>query len=520
MKRSVLVAVIIAIVAIALTLVTTQQDKRVEAETEQDPIVVYQKLLAATEDGEQFLYEDNIKGRIVWNEQYFMESLINMYEVTGEERYLDIFVKQADHVLAVRDDKSGREDFAGRSRPGWQTGGYYTLGVPIIIHDGGGNPSLEVQGVHMAGNNHTAVQIVAGKDGHFTLIITNNFRRKIPERVIFKGLTMADIEEKINANLSPFDYVRVRDVGDNPPAPGNYTLSETYRMVMHELHTPLIGVPFLRFASLVFENDELAHYRPNAEEYVSVFEESYRNYEDSWREDEEGGYFLFEPNGKYWASGLPLPYNGLSANGRFLLWLYRVTGNVEYLEKASKLAQKVKAGIQSLPDGTMTMPYWYGLPYQGWQNHIDEPINGLYIENKPIQGTEDISHFSLTLRFMNDAYQMGVVFERSDLEAVTKTFLENIWKPGGELTKGNNWREGAFLAHSLDGKGRAYDYAAGAFSLLTPWNKSVLPLALEVYKGRYINPEKIDFDYEYGYVLLGWSELAYQDKGRVKEEKK
>ncbi|MGC8947492.1 MAG: hypothetical protein ACP5N6_15205 [Anaerolineae bacterium] len=101
-------------------------------------------------------------------------------------------------------------------------------------------------------------------------------------------------------------------------------------MVIHELHTPIIGIPFLRFADLVFRSSGLATYQSKAEKYVQAFEQSFRDYASSWREDAEGGYFVFEPGGKFWASGLPLPYNGLSADGRFLLWLYRVTGNIDY----------------------------------------------------------------------------------------------------------------------------------------------------------------------------------------------
>jgi len=91
------------------------------------------------------------------------------------------------------------------------------------------------------------------------------------------------------------------------------------------------------------------------EQYVSASEESYQDYTSSWREDEEGGYFIFEPDGKYWASGLPVPYNGLSANGRFPLWLYQMTDNRGYLGKAAKLAQKISAGMRLLSDGTFTM---------------------------------------------------------------------------------------------------------------------------------------------------------------------
>jgi hypothetical protein len=479
--------------------------------SENDAVSTYERLLSYVDQGDRLLYPNNLTGRIVWNEQYFMESLLNMYQVTGEKRYLNLFVQHADHVLSQKDDIAGRTDSEGRSRPGWQVGSYYTLGVPVVIPDDEGSPSLEVQGIRLGGNNHTTIEIVRKRD-QFDLIVKNDFRREEPVIVYFENLTLPTVEIQVNAHLSPGSYIRVKVLGDHPPAAGIYPLRETYREVLHELHTPLIGIPFLRFAAIVFENN-LKQYEEKAKEYINAFEESYHDYEDSWCEDAEGGYLIFAPDRKFWAAGLPVPYNGLSANGRFLLWLYRVTGKFGYLEKAAKLAHKIKAGMHLLPDGTMTMPYWYGLPYQGWRDRKEAPINNIYVESKPFDGTEDISHFSLTLQFMVDAYYIGLVFEDDDIIAVANTFLRKIWKPGGALSGKRDWRQGIFLARNLDGEGRAYDYAAGAFALLAPWEPNIMQKAFTVYKERYLNPATIDLDYKYGYVLMGWSILALQMKG-------
>lgn len=474
---------------------------------------IYDHLLAATSFGQDLLYEDNLTGRIVWNEAQFMESLVNMYEATHNRRYLEIFLEHAEHVLQVRDDHAGRLDYAGRLRPGWQTGGYYTLGIPVVIPDDRGSPAIEVQGVHTAGNDSTVVEIIEEDDRHFMLVVRNNFRRKEPVVVSYGGLTLETAEETVNADLSPSSWVRIRVVGNALPHPGIYPLGETYRMVIHELHTPIIGIPFLKFADLVFRSPELTAYQSRAEKYVHAFEQSFQDYSNLWREDMEEGYFVFEPGGKFWASGLTVPYNGLSANGRFLLWLWRVTGNTNYLEKATALARKIRAGITFLPDGTLTIPYWVkdSLPYVGWKDSTTDPANSLYIQCNPDRATEDISHFSLTLRFMVEAWQMGVVFEEADLNAITRTFVKRIWKPSGakidELCDPDP-AKGFFLAHNLDGKSIAYDYAIGTFALLSRWEPSMLARALEVYGARYKNVDCLDIDYLYGEIMLGWSILA------------
>lgn len=331
--------------------------------------------------------------------------------------------------------------------------------------------------------------------------------------VTFENLSLETAEKVINANLTPASLIRVRAIGDSPPAQGIWQLNETYRMVLHELHTPIIGTPFLRFSDLVFRDNRLASYRHKAYEYVHAFEESARDYESSWRQDRDGGFFIFEPGGKYWASGLEVPYNALSANGRFFLLLYRTTGDVRYLERANALARKVRAGLIFHPDGTMTMSYWVkdSLPYTGWKNRTSDPVNGLYPECAPDPATEDVSHFMLTLRFMVEAWYMGVVFEEEDLEGVARTFTEHLWKPSAVVADelcDPDWRKGFYLAHNLDGKSHAYDYAAATFTLLSRWDATILNHAFEVYRSRYSNISCIDNDYLYGEVMLGWSVLA------------
>lgn len=261
-------------------------------------------------------------------------------------------------------------------------------------------------------------------------------------------------------------------------------------MVPHKLHTPIIGIPILRFADLVFRDPALDEFQPLAQWYVQSFEESCQNYQSSWQEDGAGGYFVFEPGGKFWASGLPVPYNALSANGVFLLYLWRVTGKVEYIEKTAALARKIREGITFLSDGTMTMPYWVrdSLPYTGWKGLLDNPVNGLYNESEPDPAAEEISHFSLTLRFAVEAWQEGLVFQEDDLRAVAQTFTSKIWRPfRGDAYQlcDPDWRRGFYLAHNLDGKGMAYDYAIATFALLWPWEPQLVDQGLEVYHARY-----------------------------------
>jgi len=453
-------------------------------------------------DGEALLYRGNLTGRIVWNEQYFMESLLNVFEITGDVGYLRTFVTHADHVLGARDDYCGRTDFAGRSRPGWQIAAHYTLGVPLVIPSASGSPSLLVQGIHRAGNDHTSVQVIDETGSQFTLIVTNDFRTETCQKKVFNGLTVSNIEERINGSVSPQDYIRVTMLGEKPPSPGYYALNNTYKVVLHELNTPLICVPLLRFVALVQDNPVLAQrYGPKAATYLQACEQSYGDFLDSWRQDREGLYLVFEPDSQYWASGLPVPYNGLAAMGRFCLWLHKTTGKREYLKRAELLAHRLYAGFEFLSDGTVTMPYWYGLPYRGWSDRINDPINGIYIECHPFDATEDLGHFCLTLLFVSDAYERGVVFRDRVIRTIAKTFLARLHSRGMEDSS-------TAMAHNLNGEWHGHDYTAAFFALLSEVDPNVLPEAERIYRARCSSNAKVDLDYELGYVLLGWSIIA------------
>ncbi|MGQ9765719.1 MAG: D-glucuronyl C5-epimerase family protein, partial [Armatimonadota bacterium] len=151
------------------------------------------------------------------------------------------------------------------------------------------------------------------------------------------------------------------------------------------------------------------------------------------------------------------------------------------------------------------------LPYTGWENRDTDPVNDLYSLSDPDPAPEDVSHFSLTLHFMVEAWQMGVVFQEDDLKAVAQTFTKRLWNPSDAKTEelcDTDWRKGFYLAHNLDGKYRAYDYAAGAFAPFSRWEPSILDRALAVYESRYKDVNCIDIDYLYGEVMLGWSILA------------
>ena len=125
-----------------------------------NPAQTYQTYLAALNGGRAFCDWDNEYGSLAWGESFILDSLLDMYESTGDESYLDEFVVHADAVIAQGDDFAGRFDYRGRSLPGWGTSGPYTLAT-IDLPDTVGQPAWQVKGRSRLRQNQVAVRLTA-----------------------------------------------------------------------------------------------------------------------------------------------------------------------------------------------------------------------------------------------------------------------------------------------------------------------------------------------------------------------
>ncbi|RHW30400.1 hypothetical protein [Oceanobacillus profundus] len=65
-----------------------------------------------------------------WGWSYVANSLVDMYRVTEDKKYLDILTQQIDYIFSQTDEKLGIESFTGtgHSLPAWSDRGHYTSG--------------------------------------------------------------------------------------------------------------------------------------------------------------------------------------------------------------------------------------------------------------------------------------------------------------------------------------------------------------------------------------------------------
>lgn len=448
---------------------------------------------------------DNLTGGIAWGNSYEMDAFLEMYRATGDTDYLDYFVKLADGVAAARADVRGELDWQGKSPKGWLTGAHYTVGTPVDLLDKDGQKALEVQTVARSGNNSTTVEVMPADDGKtFTLRVFNDFRKAKPAIETFEGLTPANVEAKVNTPPEKVGSVRVKSLGATIPRAYAPFIPPVGLVALHGHHTGRIVSPLAQFAAIVKAEPKLAKYSAKAAIYLASAETAITEMDPIWTDKGDYGYFNFEKGIPFWSDGVPEPLNVQAASGSAYLNLYDATGNPLYLERATKLARLIQREFEPQDDGTFLYRYWFGVVRTGWKPEDNVSVNTPYYAGQ--MTLEDLSHFQLSMRFMVEAYQHGLVFTRDDLEKWATTFHKKLLltNPDGSKT----------LAFRVDGErpkvAGTYDYSTYGLTQLDIVDPSVTEAARALYEKEFT---PIDTRPS---TLYGWSVLARVEAERAK----
>jgi hypothetical protein len=368
---------------------------------------------------------DNIAGGIAWGLSYQMDAYLDMFETTGEATYLNDFIDLADRVLSARADKTGTLDYRGRITFGWPSGGHYTLGVPVVLEDARGKPSIRLRTIARSHNDKTAIAVLAAsKENKFHLLVIDNRIENEPKEILHEDLTLKSVEEQVNPSPGETGLIEVQVVGDSVPAPKEAFTSETEIMTFHGHHTGKIVIPFARFCALVLGQGKSPEHIPKAREYLSEMRATMAEHDQFYVDKGDWGYTIFEKGSPFWCDGAPEVHNTLSCSGDAYLHLYRATGEPFFLERASELATLIRDHHIENPDGTWMFYYWWGLMHEGWGEEDEVSENLPFLEG--YKTPEDLSHFQLSLRFMLDCQEDGLVFTEGDLRKWAKTFRERM----------------------------------------------------------------------------------------------
>lgn len=93
-----------------------------------DVLAALERGLASIDDGAACTERPNDDGTLSWGASYVLQAHLDAFLGTGDVRFLDRFRRQADEVLAIRDDRLDRADHRGVAGPVWSATRYSTAG--------------------------------------------------------------------------------------------------------------------------------------------------------------------------------------------------------------------------------------------------------------------------------------------------------------------------------------------------------------------------------------------------------
>ena len=392
------------------------------------------------------MHQDNQEGQIAWAKVFYMEALLNLYEITGQERYLNLFRPHALDLMAQENKAAGRIDDDGRLRRGWQCSGAYTFSRPLVLTDASGRPVLQLQGKRWGQNNTTSVQISHQGENAISILVTNSASRFREE---YTGLTIARLRSWAPTTHTMDHYLSVTVLAPGLPARDTTIFFQPARVTLTTFHSPRILVPLLRFVYLV-KKENLAHWQSLADTLLNFCSEVFTAYDSLWRPH---GYYINEPGIPFAYAGLPVPYNILADHGRCLLYWAMLTGEARFVRRLALISMKMFNAFQD-KDGKVILPYAYGPLYEGWQ----ESHGYAYPHFRGARRLEDVSHLKSTLVFAFDVSRYDLAYINGFRIRLGRIF-QQVYREGD-------------LAYYVDGSGPVQPAdVSGSFVLLFPFDR-------------------------------------------------
>lgn len=418
-----LAALLIPILPTAAGTVTRQRADELLAKLPEDPWL-------ATQDA----------STLAWLEAPNLHAMVDLYEATGNTKYLDELVRRADQAISHRDDRRDVADATGKVHKCWSMASKYTVAEATLAGPDG-RAVIKLRSIPYANNQLTRVRVVTHDDGRFDLLVTNPQWKRDES---FTNLTAAPTGDRyfprvINAPRTTPNpphgtctehslLLRAEPIGDSPAVPAAQDLKLTPLPLSYGGYVGIIYYPMLRFADLVRRDPNLKTYLPAADRLVRAAEESYSDAWSLWRngpKEDEGYYLLCERGGAFPWDNLPEPFNYLGGHVCSELLLFKLTGNPAYRDHAERMARLFKRRLD-LRDGDLYVwHYWYEpVTTTGWTRETSPSDN--VPEFAATARIEDVSHGTLDVQLALSAAAAGIEFDAADLRRFVNTFLANV----------------------------------------------------------------------------------------------
>jgi hypothetical protein len=387
---------------------------------------------------------------LAWGESHLLHALVDLFEATGDVKYLEEVARRGERLLTHRDDRRGVKDGSGHSRPAWSMAGKYVVAEGTLV-DEAGRPGIALRSTPTSHNNLTEIEVApatgggAGRVGRFSLRVANpNFRRseqfddlsveRNDPRFVEKVVNAAEFSRLVKAGryTSESRLLRVTALpGAGVPRAQARQLTPIPLAYMGYLG--VIYHPLLRFAEILHGEPRGGTLRPVADRFVQAAVESYADASQRlWRAGPntgEGYYLCCERGESFPYDNVGEPFNYLGRHVAAQLSLYRLTGKAEYRERAEAMARLFQRRLRfDLSRGLYTWNYWYEpVTTTGWTPENSPSVNMPRLAATVI--VEDVSHGVLDVALVVNAHRSGVVFDDQDLQRFATTLLRNVLSP-------------------------------------------------------------------------------------------
>ena len=264
------------------------------------------------------------------------------------------------------------------------------------------------------------------------------------------------------------------------------------------VHNALIVYPFLAFADIVYTN-KLKNYKDIADEFFKLAEETINEFNNDW--NGECYIYAYTNKDKYPSAfnnyRVKLEVSQETPMGACFILLYKYTGNLDYFEKARKIAKRFKKTLVLSKNGSYI---WYKR------------------EEKLPKYLQDLSHTTSDLLFVLSGYKNNLFFTKKDLEKFATTFTKNVI-PSDFLTNGfevNSYVDGSNGSLDSLNKKPFNEYLECTLNNwfdLCEFNKRIYSLEQRILESksmqRAINGYCNDLD---AFYLIGLANLIYYGK--------
>lgn len=420
------------------------------------------------------------RGSLSWGASLVARSYLRLYESSGDHKYLRAFIGIGEQMLLARDSVRGVVDYAGRSNPVWRSGRPYTTNLVAFRCAESGANCVEIRAKQasriqiMNVQSESATMDVAFLDATGAVLASYEGVSLDPGQEDSLPEVLAKRGWKTPLAAAVVSHSRCTAC---LPESGIYELEEQF--YAPAVHVSQICLALLEFCKIINEDNALRKtYGAYSESYLEAAIRALEVYEEDYRQPQNAGYYLIPRDAPSDFEGTDAPLNHNMSMASCFLLLYRVTGELEYKERAEALLTTFRMSLTRMDLADRTCLVWpYFVPFLlNYGGTGQESASRWRTGRKGNARMEDMSHAVLSVEAAITAHELGIEITATDLRYMANTFVSAT--STGTMS---NYVDGTA------GYGK-YDDIAGRWAVLSPWAREVHTISRDVMQAKQPQP--------------------------------